>query len=216
VNRFLQIIILCLTTPSLSWANWPHLRGPNYDAVSAEFGLAESWPIDGPPLLWSRELGQGHSGFIVAEEKVFTQRQALGGQFLVCLDPDTGKTLWEHQYDWSWQPRGPYPGPYASPTWHKGKVFYASPTGLVGCIDGRTGQALWSVNVKERFQGKGWDFGYGATPLVEDDRVILPVGGRVRAWWPCTSTTARHSGLLAMSPPATAERCRLPWRAVAW
>ena len=30
---------------------------------------------------------------------------------------------------------------------------------------------------KEKFGGKGFEFGYAATPLVEDARVILPVGG---------------------------------------
>jgi hypothetical protein len=35
---------------------------------------------------------------------------------------------------------------------------------------------LWSLNVLEKFHGDGFDFGYAATPLVEDDRVILPVG----------------------------------------
>src|SRR5437868_5218746 len=41
----------------------------------------------------------------------------------------------------------------------------------------RTGASLWSVNVRDRFGGKGWEFGYAATPLVEGDRVVLPVGG---------------------------------------
>jgi hypothetical protein len=92
-------------------ADWPHLRGPNFDGVSTETGLADTWPASGPPLLWSRELGQGHSGFIIADDKLFTQRQILGGQEVLCLDPDSGKTLWSTRYDWSWQPNGAYPGP---------------------------------------------------------------------------------------------------------
>jgi outer membrane protein assembly factor BamB len=158
-------------------ADWPHLRGPNYDGVATERGLADAWPTDGPPRLWQRELGQGYSGFIVAQGKLFTQRQTLGGQFLLCLNPDTGETVWEYRYDWAWQPRGAYPGPYSSPTWHGGKLFYASTNGLVGCVDAQTGVPLWSLNVREKFKGKGIEFGYAATPLVEDDKVIVPVGG---------------------------------------
>jgi hypothetical protein len=158
-------------------ANWPHLRGSRYDGVCAETGLAAAWSTGGPPRLWSRELGQGYSGFILADGKLYTHRQTLGGQYLLCLDPDTGHILWEHRYDWAWQPRGAYPGPYASPTAHGGKIFYASTSGLVGCVDAHAGTPLWSRNVREAFQGKGWDFGYAATPLVEDDKVILPVGG---------------------------------------
>ncbi len=44
-------------------------------------------------------------------------------------------------------------------------------------MDAVTGGPRWSINVRSKFQGKGTDFGYAATPLVEDDRVILPVGG---------------------------------------
>ncbi len=176
---------LCLVT--FAQADWPHLRGPNYDGLAAETGLADSWPAEGPPRLWSRELNQGYSGFVVAEGKVYTQRQTLGGQYLLCLDPDSGQTIWETRYDWAWHPRGAYPGPYASPTWYRGKVYWTSPTGLVGCVDAQTGKALWSLNLRERFQGQGFGFGYAATPLVEDDRVILPVGG------PDASLVALHA-----------------------
>jgi hypothetical protein len=184
--RFLLalVVVLCLITCAA--ADWPHLRGPNYDGVAPETGLAESWPATGPPLLWSRELGQGHSGFIVAEGRLFTQYQTLGGQYVVCMDADTGQTVWETRYDWPWQPNGAYPGPYATPTWYRGKIYYSSPTGLVGCLDAKTGAALWSINVREQFAGKGYGFGYAATPLVEEDRVILPVGG------PAASLVALH------------------------
>ena len=120
---------------------------------------------------------KGYSGFVLAKGKLYTQRQSFGGQYLLCLDPDNGQTIWEIRFDWAWQPKGAYPGPYASPTWYRGKIFYVSTTGIVGCVDANTGAELWSLSVKERFQGKGWGFGYAATPLVEDDKVILPVGG---------------------------------------
>ena len=166
---------LCASAVAL--ADWPHLRGPDYDGVSRETGLADAWPEHGPPRLWTRELGQGYSGLIVADGKLFTQRQTLGGQYLLCLDPATGETVWEHRYDWAWQPKGAYPGPYSTPTFYRGKLFFTSTSGLVGCVDANTGVPLWSLNVRDQFQGKGFGFGYAATPLVEDDKLILPVGG---------------------------------------
>jgi len=129
---FLLCVSVSLWFNSAARADWPHLRGPNYDGVSAERGLADAWPAEGPPRLWTFDLGQGYSGFVVGAGRLYTQRQTLGGQYLLCLDPDTGAILWEHRYDWAWQPRGAYPGPYATPTWHAGRVFYASTSGLVG------------------------------------------------------------------------------------
>jgi outer membrane protein assembly factor BamB len=171
------LYLIAVATITCAGADWPHLRGPAYDGVSLETGLADAWPKDGPPLLWARELGQGYSGFVVVAGKLFTQRQSIGGQYLLCLDAMNGQTIWETRYDIAWQPGGAYPGPYASPTWYRDRVYFASTTGLVGCADAATGALRWSRQVLKDFQGAGSDFGYAATPLVEDDRVILPVGG---------------------------------------
>ena len=44
-------------------------------------------------------------------------------------------------------------------------------------LDAETGRSVWSVNVLRRFTGRGAEFGYACTPLVEAGKVILPVGG---------------------------------------
>lgn len=81
--------------------DWPHLRGPGYDAISRETGLAETWPATGPPVLWSRELGEGYSGFVAVGERVFTQFQARSGMFVIALAADTGNELWRTRVDWA-------------------------------------------------------------------------------------------------------------------
>jgi outer membrane protein assembly factor BamB len=158
--------------------DWPHLRGPRYDAVSDEKGLADSWPEAGPPVLWSRDLGEGFSGFVIVGGRAFTQFQSVtAGQCVVCLDAETGATLWQQHVDAPWQSGGAYPGPYATPTWHAGRVYYSSPHGTVGCLDAATGEPAWSVNVVRDYRSRGIGFGYACTPLVEGEKVILPVGG---------------------------------------
>jgi len=148
-----------------------------YDSISQETGLVDHWPEKGPPLLWTRELGPGYSSFIVAEGRAFTLFQTTGGMFLIGLDVDTGAEIWKERVDWPWKPGGMYPGPYASPTWWNGMVYYATPTGIVGCVQAADGRSLWTVNVREKFGSRGTEFGYASTPTVEDGRVILPVGG---------------------------------------
>src|SRR5262245_29230325 len=166
-----------LRAQSAASFDWPHVRGPDYDAVSREKDLADSWPAAGPPILWTCELGQGYSGFAVAGGRAFTQFQQLGGQYLVCLSTDDGREIWRQRYDAAWQRSGAYPGPYASPTLRDGRVFFASPSGLVGAVDAKNGAIIWSRNVLREFHGRGAGFGFACTPLVEDDLVIFPVGG---------------------------------------
>jgi outer membrane protein assembly factor BamB len=156
---------------------WPHLRGPDYDAHSKETGMADAWPAGGPPVLWTRDIGAGFSGLIAHGGRVYTQAQGLAEQKVFAFDADTGQTVWEHGYSWPYQAGGMFPGPRATPTWSDGRIYFASPNGLVGCLDATDGHPLWSVNVVERFEGRGAGFGYACSPVVEDGMVILPVGG---------------------------------------
>jgi outer membrane protein assembly factor BamB len=177
LNRFVVLVVLLAATGA-SAADWPHVRGPAYDANSPETGLAGQWPEGGPPVLWTRELGPGYSAFVVAQGRAFTLFQTSAGMSLIALDADTGAELWKERIDWPWQHGGMYPGPYASPTFGDGKVFYATPTGTVGCLDATNGRSRWSMKLNERFGGRrGTDFGYASTPTVEGGRVFLPVGG---------------------------------------
>ncbi|MDY0168432.1 MAG: PQQ-binding-like beta-propeller repeat protein [Thermoguttaceae bacterium] len=157
---------------------WPHRRGPNYDGISAETDLADSWPDDGPPVLWSREVGRGYSAITAAGNRVYTQAQSLSRQAVLCFDADTGQPVWSHRYAWPYDPAGMYPGPRSTPTWHEGRIYFAGPCGLVGCLDAATGRPVWSINVIERFGGRGHDFGYACSPTVEDGKVFMPVGGK--------------------------------------
>ena len=163
---------------SSSGRGWPHLRGPSYDAVSHETGLLDSWPPEGPPVLWARDLGTGYSAFIAVGGRVWTQAQNAYAQSVLCLDADTGEEIWAYRYGWPYEAEGMYPGPRATPTWHDGRIYFAGPRGLVGCLTAADGRLLWSLNLIDEFEGRGFHFGYGCSPLVEEGLVILPAGGK--------------------------------------
>lgn len=165
------------TSEEVSGLGWPHLRGPRFNATSDERFIADHWPDEGPPVLWFREIGRGYSGFSTYGGRVWTQRQTVTGQTVLCLDGDTGETLWEYRYDWPYEAAGMYPGPRATPTWYSDRIYFAGPNGLVGCLRSDDGQLLWSRNVTEQFGGRGTDFGYASSPTLIDGRVLLPVGG---------------------------------------
>jgi len=157
---------------------WPHRRGPHWNAVSDEDGLADSWPDEGPPVLWIREIGNGYSGFSVIGHRAFTQTQSLTEQKVVCLNADTGETIWEYAYAWPYEAAGMYPGPRATPTWHAGRVYFLGARGLLGCLDDNDGRLLWSVDLVEKFDSRGLDFGHAASPTLIDGKVLVPVGGK--------------------------------------
>ena len=132
------------TTPSeaesaaAAGPGWPHRRGPGYDGISVETDLADSWPAEGPPLLWSQPCGRGYSGIVVAGNRLFTQTQSLTAQDVECRHADSGELVWRHRYAWPYEPAGMYPGPRATPTWHDGRLYFAGPDGQVGCLNAAT------------------------------------------------------------------------------
>src|SRR5437016_483574 len=75
--------------------DWPQWRGPNRDGASAETGLAQEWPADGPPLAWkSSGLGQGFSSVAIRDGRTFTMGDHDEQECIVALDDRTGAILW--------------------------------------------------------------------------------------------------------------------------
>ncbi len=171
------LLSLLAARQSAGQESWHFYRGEHYDGQAADCQLADQWPAEGPPVLWVREAGAGYSSLVAWQGRVATQWQTLAGQYVVCLDADTGETIWQHRYDWPYLPGSVYPGPRATPTYFDGQLYFAGPQGQVGCLSARSGRPLWSTNLKQRFEGKGTDFGCSCSPLVEDGKVIIPVGG---------------------------------------
>ena len=157
-------------------SDWTSIRGPTLNGISLEEGITDVWPPAGPPVLWTRELGQGYSSFIAWDGSVATQYQTLAGQFVVCLSAHNGQTKWEYRYGWPYDPAGVYPGPRSTPTYKDGFVYFTSPSGLVGCLNADTGRLIWSIELEQQFHVKVPGFGYACSPIIAGDAILLPVG----------------------------------------
>lgn len=193
-------------------ADWPQWRGPTHDGAAAGEELVDAFAKDGPPVLWVRELGQGYSGFAVEGGRAYTQTQSLYEQSVVCLDGETGRTLWSYRYGWPYDGGGLYPGPRSTPSVSGGKVYFAAPSGLVGCLAASDGTPIWSVNVTEKFQGRGTDFGYSASPLVIEGLVILPVGGASASVVALDATDGSTIWKSGSKPASYATPLPITWR----
>ncbi|RLS77769.1 MAG: hypothetical protein DWI02_09550 [Planctomycetota bacterium] len=88
------------------------------------------------------------------------------------------KAIWTHHYGWPYEGGELYPGPRSTPTWHEGHLYFSAPDGSVTCLKAVDGTRVWSCNPKKTHRGQGTDFGYAASPVIVEGRLILPVGGR--------------------------------------
>ena len=164
-----------LTTPG-----WPRWGGPGGDFKVVVEGLAESWPEDGPPVLWRRPLGAGYSTIAAVAGTLYTIYRDDEDDVVIALRADDGETVWEHRY------RAPTregnslefgKGPHATPLILADRLVTLGYTGVLSCLDRKTGEPIWTHDLIPDFEGEVLEFGYSASPILHDGKVIVLVGG---------------------------------------
>jgi outer membrane protein assembly factor BamB len=167
---------LVLTHASAS--DWPQFLGPARDGVYAGTDLADSWPKEGPPVVWRKKVGQGFSGPAVSGGRLILFHRTGDKEAVECLDAGTGKLLWNFDYPTGYRDDfGFDEGPRATPTIAQGKVFTFGAEGSLHCLEFQTGKKIWSINTKTEFGAAKGFFGMVCSPLVEGSAVLLNVGG---------------------------------------
>jgi outer membrane protein assembly factor BamB len=184
---------LLAATVSAQEAQWPGWGGPARDFTVKPSALASSWPADGPPRLWSRPLGEGHSSIAVDGDRLYTMYRPATGtrgrwaaeEVVIALDARSGKTIWEHRFPASLETmdfsRGA--GPHATPLIAGDRLFAASSDKQFLALDKATGKLLWSHAFVKEFKARPnqmrWAVkpGYATSPILYGDTVIALVGG---------------------------------------
>lgn len=163
--------------------SWPCYRGVERDNKSAETGLMQAWPKEGPPLLWTApDLGHGYSSVAVAGGRIFTSGMTDKKTFVVALDP-SGKQLWRRQNGESWQATRqqswavPYSGARGTPTVDGDTVYHLSEMGRLAAFDVATGDERWHVDLIETFKAPRPKYGYAESVLILGERLICCPGG---------------------------------------
>lgn len=156
---------------------WPQFRGMNRDSVVPAGAVPMLSTHRLPRLLWRRIIGEGYSGFVAAEGRAYTLCQTVYGQYLLCLDMNSGGVVWQTWLGLPVHLSEDYPGPYSTPAISDGRVLFVDCSGRVGCADARNGTLLWKTDMVRRLGGQCPEFGFSASPLVENGRLYLPAGG---------------------------------------
>src|SRR5580704_2077600 len=177
---FRLLLALGLLCPlRISAADWPQFLGPTRNGVYANNDLADTWPADGPPVVWKKPVGQGFSGPVVSQKKLISFHRLNDRETVECLDAATGKQLWLFDYPTAYRDDfGFDAGPRATPDISDGRVYSFGAEGMLHCLDFQTGKKLWSVNTKSQFAAPKGFFGMACSPLVEGNAVLLNIGGK--------------------------------------
>lgn len=156
--------------------DWPQWRGPARNGISAEGGWVDTWPADGPRILWKAEVGIGFSSFTVANGRAYTIGHANETDTVFCLDADKGQVIWYHPYPSELGDKFFEGGPTSTPTVDGDRVYSISKWGDLFCFNAASGKILWSNNVAKESGAPIPSWGFGGSPLIQGDLLLLNIG----------------------------------------
>ena len=182
VAAWVAAALICGGAAGLHAAQWPQWGGPSRDFSIAR-GTAP-WDAAGPQRLWTRPLGDGFSGIVVAEGLAFTSYRDGDADVTVALDARTGETRWEHRADAPFRETcseqlgaAPRSTPLAAGSW----LFTVSAGGKLQALERANGRLAWQQELYGEQPALVRACGYSASPIAVGDAVIVPAGGPGRA-----------------------------------
>ena len=154
--------------------DWPRWLGPFGDGKSRETNLAASWPKDGPPELWSAEVGLGYASPVAAGGRVYVFSMNGSKETLTCFDANSGEIRWSKEGG-AGRTRS-YPGTRATPNVDGADVITLGGTGELACRDAATGEPRWTTNILDQTNTAPLDWGMASSPVVDGNRIYVQAG----------------------------------------
>jgi len=158
--------------------SWPNWMGPHRDGISHETDFKTTWPEEGLPIAWSREIGIGFSSIAIADERLFTMGHVEGEEIVWCLNARTGDELWTHRYPCELNDNLHEGGPGSTPTIDQDRVYTLGKEGQLYCLQRESGEVLWNVMLKSDLKVPNPEWGFSSSPVIVGNQVIIE-GGRV-------------------------------------
>jgi len=187
--------LLVLAGFAIGGDNWPQWRGPALNGTTDSTGLPQSWsekenvkwkaPLPSwsgaSPILWGERI------FVTSPSAAGTgpeARTAKGGMgkrkpegedlLLLCISKKDGKELWRTKLAGGNYQIGKQNMSTPSPITDGKSVWVLTGTGVLSALD-MEGKILWQQELQKLYGAFGLNWGYGASPLLFDDSIVVPV-----------------------------------------
>jgi outer membrane protein assembly factor BamB len=172
-------VCLLLALSASSGGEWPQWRGQNGDGVADNRSLPIRWSQT-ENVRWSVKLpGWGTSSPVVYGDRLFvTSEVSEGGKkslLTLCFDRRTGKELWRHDFGLGVHQRTHEKSNLAvnTPAVTKDAVYVAFGNSDIARYS-HEGRLIWVTRYMDLFGDPKMAWGYGVSPVVLEDSVVLP------------------------------------------
>jgi outer membrane protein assembly factor BamB len=180
----LAALVVVFFGGSLIAGDWPQILGPNRDGrAAADERLLDSWPKDGPLVVWQRDVGDGFAGLAVAGKTAVLFHRVGDNEVVEGLDATTGQPIWKEASPTRFSSGfSDDQGPRCVPVIQGDRVFVFGAQGTLRCLDLKSGQRIWKRETHAEFKAPEGYFGAGSTPIAIGDKLLVNIGaGRAGA-----------------------------------
>ncbi|MFV0266393.1 MAG: PQQ-binding-like beta-propeller repeat protein [Draconibacterium sp.] len=158
--------------------SWTNFRGAGYDNISkSPVKLIDKFPAEGPKILWSVELGEGHSGAAIYKglAYVLDYDEEERADKLRCFSLVDGKEQWSRGYDVTVKRN--HGMSRTIPAVTEDYIVTIGPKCHVMCLDRKTGDFRWGLDIVKEY-GTEIPFWYtGQCPIIDNGVAVLAAGG---------------------------------------
>jgi len=178
---YLQLLavssIVAMAPAAEAAGEWPNPRGPEFDGSVVAAGTFEAEGV-GLDVAWKIPIGSGYSGIAVAEDRAVTMFAHGDSDWVAAFDTKKGKEVWRYKLGEITKGHdGSDDGPLSSPVIGGGRVYALGANGELVALKLTDGERVWSKQLAQDFGSKAPHFGFGTTPLYEDDILVVQAGG---------------------------------------
>ena len=158
---------------------WPRFRGEHFDNISrSEVPLISKFGPEGPDIKWQAELGEGHAGAAIFKGEVYLldydeERKA---DMLRCFSLKDGTELWRRWYNVNIKRN--HGMSRTVPAVSEDYILTIGPRSHVMCVDRKSGDFLWGLNVEAEYETEIPFWYTGQCPLMDNDLAIIATGGK--------------------------------------
>lgn len=170
---------LHITTGARAREDWPRFLGPHANGTSAETGLLERWPTNGPPVVWDRKVGTGYGAPSVRNNLVVLHHRVGEEEVIEAWAAASGQTAWRYAYPAHFvDPYGYNNGPRSTPLLTADRCYAFGADGKLTCLDVSTGKLVWQRDTAVDWNVSPAFFGVGSSPVLEGNLLLVMVGGQ--------------------------------------
>ncbi|MBW6534692.1 MAG: PQQ-like beta-propeller repeat protein [Mariniphaga sp.] len=157
---------------------WPRFRGEDFDNISkSPVKLIDNFGNDSPRILWTKELGEGHSGAAIYEGLVYIldYNEEERADILRCYSLLDGKEMWVRGYNLNIKRN--HGMSRTIPAITEDYILTMGPMCHVMCLDRETGDFLWGLDVAREYESEVPLWYTGQCPLIDEGKAIIATGG---------------------------------------